>query len=54
MPTKFGKKSKPVFKIVEWRNDGPQEPQPVPTPPAPPQIKPPVQSAADIDDDIPF
>jgi hypothetical protein len=62
MMTKFGKKSKPLFKVVDWRMSGGFESTSKAAAPAP-QIdvnKPaqiearPAQSARDLDDEIPF
>jgi hypothetical protein len=53
MVTKFGKKSKPLFKVIEWRKGGSlvQGDEPQPQPPRP-QLE--HAAAKSFDDEIPF
>jgi hypothetical protein len=54
MMTKFGKKTKPLLKVIEWRNSLDDEGAPVsgdgPSGSSPKLV----QSAADMDDEIPW
>jgi hypothetical protein len=49
--TKYGRKTKPLFKLIEWRNGLDDEGEPEPKP-APKLVSP--HSRSDMDDDIPW
>ena len=54
MPTKYGRKSKPVFKIVEWKTADAEQPAPVERQITIQKAKQEVARINDMDDEIPF
>jgi hypothetical protein len=54
MPTKYGRKSKPVFKIVEWKTADAEQPAPVERQITLQKAKQEVARNNDMDDEIPF
>ena len=54
MPTKYGRKSKPVFKIVEWKTADAEQPAPVERQITIQKAKQEVARVNDMDDEIPF
>jgi hypothetical protein len=54
MPTKYGRKSKPMFKIVEWRTADAEQPAPVERQITLQKAKQEVARINDMDDEIPF
>jgi hypothetical protein len=54
MPTKYGRKSKPMFKIVEWKTADAEQPAPVERQITMQKAKQEVARINDMDDEVPF